>query len=78
MTVPQAGNHHQGTASRPIVVCHWRGPRLLKILTAAGIQVLTSDEGAQLAVVYFTQAPSPNRSYFRRMMRNLGYQSIVD
>ena len=35
------------------------------------------DPKAQLAVVYLTQAPSPNRSYFRRMMRNLVYQSIV-
>src|SRR5262249_10499072 len=36
------------------------------------------DPKEQLAVVYLTQAASPNRAYFRRMVRNLVYHSITD
>lgn len=36
------------------------------------------DPKEQLAVVYMTQAPSPNRGYFRRMVRNLVYPAIAD
>jgi hypothetical protein len=28
--------------------------------------------------VLMTQAPSPNRAYFRKMVKQLVYQSIVD
>lgn len=36
------------------------------------------DPKEQLTVVYLTQAASPNRAYFRRMVRNLVYHSITD
>jgi CubicO group peptidase (beta-lactamase class C family) len=36
------------------------------------------DPKEQLTAVLMTQAPSPNRAYFRRMLKQLVYQSIVD
>jgi len=36
------------------------------------------DPKEQLAGVLMTQAPSPQRAYFRKMLRQLVYQSIVD
>jgi CubicO group peptidase (beta-lactamase class C family) len=37
-----------------------------------------ADPKEQLTAVLMTQAPSPNRAYFRRMLKQLVYQSIVD
>src|SRR5438477_786211 len=36
------------------------------------------DPREQVTAVLMTQAPSPNRAYFRRMLKQLVYQSIVD
>jgi len=36
------------------------------------------DPKEQLAVVYMSQAPSPIRAYYRRLMKQLVYQAIVD
>jgi len=36
------------------------------------------DPKEQLTAVLMTQAPSPNRAYFRKMVKQLVYQSIVD
>jgi CubicO group peptidase (beta-lactamase class C family) len=36
------------------------------------------DPKEELAVVYMTQAPSPIRAYYRRLMKQLVYQAIVD
>ena len=36
------------------------------------------DPKEQLTAVLMTQAPSPNRAYFRKMLKQLVYQSIVD
>ena len=36
------------------------------------------DPKEQLVAVLMTQAASPNRAYFRRMMKNLVYQAIID
>jgi CubicO group peptidase (beta-lactamase class C family) len=36
------------------------------------------DPKEQLVAVLMTQAASPNRAYFRRMIKNLVYQAIVD
>ena len=36
------------------------------------------DPREQLTAVLMTQAPSPNRAYFRKMLKQLVYQSIVD
>jgi CubicO group peptidase (beta-lactamase class C family) len=36
------------------------------------------DPKEQVTAVLMTQAPSPNRAYFRRMLKQLVYQSIVD
>ena len=36
------------------------------------------DPKEQLVGVLMTQAASPNRAYFRRMMKNLVYQAIID
>lgn len=36
------------------------------------------DPKESLTAVLMTQAPSPNRAYFRRMLKQLVYQSIVD
>jgi len=36
------------------------------------------DPKEQLAGVLMTQAPSPQRAYFRKMLRQLVYQSVVD
>ena len=36
------------------------------------------DPKEQVTAVLMTQAPSPNRAYFRRMVKQLVYQSIVD
>lgn len=37
-----------------------------------------ADPKEQIAAVYMTQAPSPVRAYYRRMMKSLVYQAIVD
>jgi CubicO group peptidase (beta-lactamase class C family) len=36
------------------------------------------DPKEELAVVYMTQAPSPIRAYYRRLMKQLVYGAIVD
>jgi Beta-lactamase. len=36
------------------------------------------DPKEQLTAVLMTQAPSPQRAYFRKMVKQLVYQSIVD
>ena len=36
------------------------------------------DPREELAVVYLTQAPSPARAYYRRLMHQLVYQAIAD
>jgi CubicO group peptidase (beta-lactamase class C family) len=36
------------------------------------------DPKEQVTAVLMTQAPSPNRAYFRKMVKQLVYQSIVD
>jgi len=36
------------------------------------------DPKEELAVVYLTQAPSPIRAYYRRLMKQLVYQAIID
>jgi CubicO group peptidase (beta-lactamase class C family) len=36
------------------------------------------DSKEQLTAVFMTQAPSPSRAYYRRMVRAIVYQSIVD
>ena len=36
------------------------------------------DPKEELAVVYMTQAPSPIRPMYRRLMKQLTYQAIVD
>jgi CubicO group peptidase (beta-lactamase class C family) len=36
------------------------------------------DPREQIAAVYMTQAPSPIRAYYRRLMKQLVYQAIVD
>lgn len=36
------------------------------------------DPKEQIAAVLMTQAASPNRAYFRRMIKNLVYQAIID
>jgi CubicO group peptidase (beta-lactamase class C family) len=36
------------------------------------------DPKEQITAVLMTQAPSPNRAYFRRLLKQLVYQSIID
>jgi CubicO group peptidase (beta-lactamase class C family) len=36
------------------------------------------DPKEQLTAVLMTQAPSPQRAYFRKMVKQLVYQAIVD
>jgi CubicO group peptidase (beta-lactamase class C family) len=36
------------------------------------------DPREQVTAVFLTQAASPNRAYFRKLVKNLVYQSIVD
>lgn len=36
------------------------------------------DPKEELVGIYMSQAPSPTRPYYRRLMKNLTYQAIVD
>ena len=36
------------------------------------------DPKEELVAVFMSQAPSPVRAYYRRMVKNLTYQAIVD
>ena len=37
-----------------------------------------ADPATEVAAVFMTQAPSPERAFYRRLVRNLVYQAIVE